>query len=128
MPALGGPSKRILVADDDPVILRLVEVNLGLEGFEVETASGGELALRKAEDVAPDLIVLDVMMPGLDGWEVCRRLKADEDTADIPVIFLSARSQEDDRRHGMELGVVAYVTKPFDPTKLVELVRDSVRA
>jgi DNA-binding response OmpR family regulator len=114
---------RILVADDDPVILRLLQVNFRLEGFQVETAAHGEEALAKAREVLPDLILLDVMMPGLDGWEVARQLKEQEDTAAIPVIFLSARAQDEDRRRGMSLGVVEYVTKPFDPGQLVETVR-----
>lgn len=114
---------RILVADDDPVILRLLQVNFRLEGYEVETAPHGEEALKKAKDFLPDLILLDVMMPGLDGWEVCRQLKDDPATADIPVIFLSARAQDEDRRRGYALGVVEYVTKPFDPGQLVETVQ-----
>ncbi len=123
-----GQQRRILVADDDPVILRLIEVNLGLEGFEVETAGRGEDALARARDGSPDLILLDVMMPGMSGWEVARRLKEDAKTADIPVVFLSARTQEEDRRRGRELGVVAYVTKPFDPDDLVDTVRRLARS
>ena len=113
----------ILVADDDPVIVRLLQVNFKLDGYDVETASHGEEALRKAMELRPALILLDVMMPGVDGWEVARRLKADEETQDIPVLFLSARAQEEDRRRGMDLGVREYVTKPFDPGELVELVQ-----
>jgi DNA-binding response OmpR family regulator len=116
-------SPRILVADDDPIILRLLEVNLGLEGFEVETASRGEEAITKAKESKPDLILLDVMMPGITGWEVVGRLKEDRDTAGIPVVFLSARTGEHDRRRGEELGVAAYVTKPFDPAELATLLR-----
>jgi CheY-like chemotaxis protein len=117
---------RILVADDDPVILRLLQVNFNLEGFEVHTATRGEEALEKAREHLPDIILLDVMMPGVDGWEVCRRLKEDQATAAIPVIFLSARAQDQDRRRGYELGVVAYVTKPFDPGELIEVVQRSL--
>jgi len=117
---------RILVADDDPVILRLLEVNFTLEGFEVELAGRGEEALDKAQEGGFDLILLDVMMPGLDGWQVCERLKADPLTADIPVVFLSARTQEQDRARGFGLGVAAYVTKPFDPDELIELARKLV--
>jgi DNA-binding response OmpR family regulator len=112
----------ILVADDDPVIVRLLQVNFKLEGYDVDTAAHGEEAIQKARDRKPGLILLDVMMPGLDGWEVCRRLKENEETAGIPVIFLSARAQEEDRKRGLELGVVEYVTKPFDPGDLVGLV------
>jgi CheY-like chemotaxis protein len=120
---LGEPAiPRILVADDDPVIVRLLQVNFRLEGYDVETAAHGEEAIEKAKEVQPDLILLDVMMPGLDGWECCRRLKADPATASIPVVFLSARALEDDRNRGLELGVAEYVTKPFDPGDLVGLV------
>jgi DNA-binding response OmpR family regulator len=119
---LATAAPRILVADDDPVIVRLLQVNFRLEGYEVETAAHGEEALRKAKELRPELILLDVMMPGLDGWEVCRRLKDDPAIAEIPVLFLSARAQEEDRKRGLELGVVDYVTKPFDPGELVALV------
>jgi DNA-binding response OmpR family regulator len=114
---------KVLVADDDPVILRLIQVNLALEGFEVETAARGEDALVKAKEVAPDVILLDVMMPGITGWEVAQRLKADGATSHIPVVFLSARTQEEDRRKGQEIGVSAYVSKPFDPVELVDTIR-----
>ena len=117
-----GQARRILVADDDPVIVRLLQVNFRLEGYEVDTAAHGEEALKKARETNPDLILLDVMMPGLDGWEVCRQLKEDPSTSEIPVIFLSARAQEEDRRKGHSLGVVDYVTKPFDPGELVTLI------
>ena len=115
--------KRILVADDDPVILRLLQVNFGLEGFEVRTASRGEEAITAADELTPDIILLDVMMPGVDGWEVCRRLKEDERFKETPIVFLSARAQDEDRKRGYGLGVAAYVTKPFDPGRLVDLIR-----
>lgn len=118
-----GPAARILVADDDPVIRRLIEVNLGLEGFEVELAADGEDALARARASSPDLIVLDVMMPGLTGWEAAQRLKDDPATKDIPVVLLSARTREEDVRRGHDVGAAAYVTKPFDPPELVNVVR-----
>jgi DNA-binding response OmpR family regulator len=114
---------RILVADDDPVILRLLEVNLGLEGFEVETANRGEDAVERARQIQPDVVILDVMMPGMTGYDVAGRLKEDPSTAAIPIVFLSARTQEEDRVRGRELGVAAYVTKPFDPGDLMDIVR-----
>jgi DNA-binding response OmpR family regulator len=114
---------RVLVVDDDPVIVRLLEVNLSLDGYEVETASRGEQALERATETNPDLLILDVMMPGLDGWDTCRRLREQQRFADTPVVFLSARSQDDDRSKGLDLGPVAYLTKPFDPIRLMELVR-----
>jgi DNA-binding response OmpR family regulator len=118
---------RILVADDDPVILRLLEVNLGLEGFRVETAARGEDALEKARGSRPALIVLDVMMPGMNGWDVARRLKEQQETADLPVVLLSARTQVSDRRRGEEIGVDAYITKPFDPSELADTIRRLAR-
>ena len=117
-------SHRVMVIDDDPVIVRLLEVNLRLDGYEVETASRGEEALERAAATGPDLVILDVMMPGLDGWETCRRLREQPAFARTPVIFLSARAQDDDRTKGLALGSVSYVTKPFDPVRLMELVRD----
>jgi DNA-binding response OmpR family regulator len=114
---------RILIVDDDPVITRLLEINFRLEGFQVDWALGGEEALRRVDEVAPDLIILDVMMPGLDGFEVRRRLNELPAGHDIPCIFLSARAQDEDRTRGYALGVDEYVTKPFDPAHLVEMVR-----
>jgi DNA-binding response OmpR family regulator len=118
----GAPIK-VLAVDDDPVILRLIEVNLSLEGFEVALAAGGDDALTKAREVDPDVILLDVMMPGVTGWDVARKLKDDAATTATPLIFLSARTQEEDRRKGQELGVAAYVSKPFDPVELVDTIR-----
>ena len=122
MAGTGAPIK-VLAVDDDPVILRLIEVNLSLEGFEVALAAGGDDALAKAREVEPDVILLDVMMPGVTGWELARRLKDDAATTATPLVFLSARTQEDDRRKGQELGVAAYVSKPFDPVDLVDTIR-----
>ena len=116
------------MADDDPVILRLIEINLSLEGLEVETAGRGEDTIDKARTMKPDLILLDVMMPGMTGWECAERLKSDPETADIPIVFLSARTQEEDRRRGESLGVAAYVTKPFDPTQLIATIRQHARS
>jgi DNA-binding response OmpR family regulator len=116
-------SARILVVDDDPVILRLIEVNLDLEGFEVDTADRGEDAIARARDTSPDLIILDLMMPEMSGWEIAERLQEDDKTKGIPLVFLSARTQDEDRRRGEELGVAGYVTKPFDPAELVSTIR-----
>jgi DNA-binding response OmpR family regulator len=121
--ARNGAAHRILLVDDDQVILRLLQINFRLEGFEVDTAARGDEALERVRSNRPDLVVLDVMMPGVDGWEVCRRLKEAPDARDIPVIFVSARAQDEDRQRGYALGVDEYVTKPFDPAHLVEIVR-----
>lgn len=113
---------RVLVVDDDPVIRGLLEVNLQLEGYEVSLAVDGSDALAQVTESHPDLVLLDIMMPGIDGWEVAQRLKGDPDTAHIPVAFLTARAMGADVKRGTELGVDAYVTKPFDPEELLELV------
>ena len=115
--------KRVLVVDDDRVIQQLLEVNLELEGYEVvATAADGKEALQKISELKPDLVILDIMMPKMDGLEVCRRLRADPDLAKIPVILLSARAQDMDIREGLEIGASAYLTKPFDPVELLEVV------
>jgi CheY-like chemotaxis protein len=115
--------KRVLVVDDDRVIQQLLEVNLELEGYVVAgTASDGEQAVQMAADLKPDLILLDIMMPKLDGLEVCRRLKADPVLRTIPVVLLSARAQDLDIREGLEIGADAYLTKPFDPVELLDIV------
>ncbi|MEA2554683.1 MAG: hypothetical protein QOI60_14 [Actinomycetota bacterium] len=114
---------RILVVDDDPVIVRLLEVNFRLDGFDVATAGRGEDALVLAQETVPDIILLDVMMPGLDGYEVYRRLREIPELEKVPVLFLSARAKDDDRSRGLASGVLDYVTKPFDPSDLVATVR-----
>ncbi len=116
-------AKTVLVVDDDRVIQQLLVVNLELEGYNVITAADGEQAVAKIASAKPDLVLLDIMMPKFDGWEVCRRSKADAATKHIPIIFLSARAQDLDVRKGLELGVSAYMTKPFDPLELMDIVR-----
>jgi DNA-binding response OmpR family regulator len=123
VPPEGERRPKILIVDDDPVIVRLLQINFRLEGYDVDTASRGEQALEQARTGHPDVVILDVMMPGLDGWEVCRRLKEIPEVRGVPVIFLSARAQDEDRRRGYALGVDEYVTKPFDPGHLVEIVQ-----
>ncbi len=114
------------MVDDDPVIVRLLEVNFRLEGFEVDAATRGERAVELAKVARPDAVVLDVMMPGLDGWEVCRRLRDEAGLSDVPIVFLSARPRDEDPERGYPSGVVAYVTKPFEPHELVTLVRRAI--
>ena len=114
---------RVLVVDDDDVIRQLITVNLELEGFEVETAVDGQDCLDKVKKVAPDVVTLDIMMPKLDGWETAIRLRQDPETADLKVVLLSARAQEADLERGSRIGVDAYLTKPFDPDELIDVVR-----
>ena len=111
------------MVDDDDVIRQLITVNLELEGFEVATAVDGQDCLDRVKDVRPDVITLDIMMPRLDGWEAASRLRADPATAGIKVVLLSARAQEADLERGNRIGVDAYLTKPFDPDELIEVVR-----
>src|SRR3954447_22067775 len=119
---------RVLVVDDDDVIRQLITVNLELEGFEVVTAVDGQDALDKVKEARPQVVTLDVMMPRVDGWEAAARLRADPETADIKVILLSARAQEADLQRGERIGVDAYLTKPFDPDELIDVVRRLVDA
>jgi two-component system alkaline phosphatase synthesis response regulator PhoP len=117
----------VLVADDDRDIVRFLEVNLVIEGIEVVTAHDGKDALAKALTLQPNLILLDVMMPGMDGYEVCSKLRADPRGAGIPVILLTAKSLQTDRLVGLSAGADDYVTKPFEPLELVARVTDTLR-
>ena len=112
----------VLVVDDDPVILKLLEVNFEMEGFQVVRAADGFEGLERAREVLPDIVVLDVMMPRMTGYEVAKALKEGVDTAHIPIIFVTARAQSNDVERGLELGVDDYVTKPFDPLDLIARV------
>ncbi|MEA2477672.1 MAG: hypothetical protein QOF16_308 [Actinomycetota bacterium] len=118
--------KRILVCDDDPVILRLLQVNLELEGYEVLTAHDGEEAVQVATAEVPDLILLDIMMPRMDGYQAVQEIKSKDETKHIPVVFVSAKAQQSDVDLGKSYGVAAYLTKPFDPTEMIELVAQLV--
>lgn len=113
----------MLVVDDDLVIRQLIGINLELEGFEVHLAADGEEALKQALEVMPDVVVLDVMMPRLDGLEVARRLRADPRTSGMRLVLVSARAQAADLQRGEDMGADAYVTKPFEPDDLVGVVR-----
>src|SRR3954469_10745751 len=114
---------RVLVVDDDDVIRQLITVNLELEGFDVVTATDGQDALDKVKSAQPHVVTLDVMMPRVDGWEAAARLRADPETAHVKVVLLSARAQEADIQRGEKIGVDAYLTKPFDPDELIDIVR-----
>jgi CheY-like chemotaxis protein len=115
---------RVLVVDDSEVIRELISVNLELEGFEVSTAEDGQDALDRIEQIRPDLVTLDVVMPRLDGFQTAARLRANAATRHIPVVMVSAAAQEGDLQRGREIGVNAYITKPFQPEELVQVVRD----
>ena len=115
---------KVLVIDDEEPIRLLCRVNLQLEDMEVLEAADGPTGLDQAREHRPDVILLDVMMPGLDGWRVAEKLLEDDRTNEIPIIFLTARAEFRDRARGLDIGGVDYVTKPFNPLELAPLVRD----
>jgi len=117
---------RVLVIDDEAPIRLLCRVNLEAEGMEVLEASDGPTGLEKARNDEPDVILLDVMMPGLDGWQVAEELIDGETTSAIPIVFLTARAEARDRARGLDLGGIDYVTKPFNPVELAPLVLDLI--
>lgn len=116
-------NKRILVVDDEMYIVNILDFTLATEGLDVVSAANGEEALRLAMEKTPDLVILDVMMPKIDGFEVCRALKAKEETKHVPVILLTAKDRDTDKEKGKEAGADLYVTKPFSPTRLLDDVR-----
>jgi CheY-like chemotaxis protein len=114
---------RALVVDDSEVIRDLITLNLQLDGLEVTQADGGLAALAIVKELRPDVITLDVMMPGMSGFETVERLRADTETAEIPIVLVTGRSQAADVARGERLGVEAYLSKPFEPSELVSVVR-----
>src|SRR5439155_24441189 len=119
-------TRRVLVVDDERAIRMLCRVNLGASGIDVIEATNGDEGLELARREQPDLVLLDVMMPGRDGWTVARDLAEDPRTREIPVVFLTARADASDRSRGRQLGGVGYVVKPFDPVGIGELVDDVI--
>jgi two-component system alkaline phosphatase synthesis response regulator PhoP len=115
---------KILVVDDEVNITQILEFSIGAEGYEVITALNGEDAIETARRELPDLIILDVMMPRIDGYEACRILKANPLTKNIPVILLTAKGRDIDKRLGFEVGAIDYIVKPFSPNKLVDRVHE----
>jgi DNA-binding response OmpR family regulator len=115
--------KRILVIDDEPGMVEIVRINLEWEGYEVSEASNGLEGLEKTLTEQPNLVILDVMMPEMDGWEVLEHIEAHPQTAGLPVIMLTVKSDESDIIYGLEKGAIEYVTKPFDPAQLSEKIK-----
>lgn len=120
-------AQRILIVDDEPDLRLVLRFGLEAAGFEVSEAADGEQGLQMACDTLPDLIVLDLMLPRMDGYKVCRALKFDDRYRQIPVFILSARTGETDRRLALDLGADAYVTKPYDMRDLVERIRERLK-
>ena len=120
-------SQRILVVDDEEDLLELIKYNLSKEGFRVTCVSTGEHALREARETLPDLIVLDLLLPRVDGLDVCKALKSDPKTQHVPIVMLTAKSEEADVVTGLELGADDYITKPFSPRVLLARIRTVLR-
>jgi two-component system alkaline phosphatase synthesis response regulator PhoP len=123
----GGARRTILVVEDEPDVRELVRYNLEREGYAVVGAADGEAALAEVARTRPALVILDLMLPGTDGLEVCRRLRARPDSATLPIVMLTAKAAEVDRVLGLEIGADDYVTKPFSPRELVARVRAVLR-
>jgi DNA-binding response OmpR family regulator len=119
--------RTILIVDDEPEILRVLDHNLTKAGFVVITSKDGEQALDAVRRHGPDLVILDVMLPGIDGWDVCKRIKADPGTAATPILMLTARAEEESRILGLELGADDYVTKPFGLREVIARVKALLR-
>jgi two-component system alkaline phosphatase synthesis response regulator PhoP len=116
-------NEKILVIEDNPNALRLMVYTLEQEGYQVITASDGLDGLTKAQDEHPDLAVLDIMLPGLDGYEICHQLRQKPETAALPIIMLSAKANQDDKDVGLKVGANDYLAKPADPATIVERVK-----
>jgi two-component system alkaline phosphatase synthesis response regulator PhoP len=111
--------KKILVIEDDPATLRLVDYSLKQEGYEIITASNGLEGIRKALRESPDLVILDVMLPGMDGFEICYRLRSEPATSKLPILMFSAKAQEIDKNTGIKVGADDYLTKPSAPADII---------
>jgi len=115
-------AKRILLIEDDPSVLRAISYMLEKEGYDVLTAMNGLVGLRKAKEENPDLLILDVMLPGIDGFEVCHRLRAESQTAHLPILMLSAKGQAADKATGLQVGADEYLTKPVERSVLLSKI------
>ncbi len=124
--ARGAAAGRVLIVDDEQAIRLICRVNLRSAGFDTLEASDGEAALALARAERPDLILLDIMLPAVDGWRVAEELGSSEDTREIPIVFLSARSEPADEQRGHELGGLGYITKPFDAAALPDVVGHTI--
>jgi DNA-binding response OmpR family regulator len=121
-------AKRILIVEDDPSVLRAISYMLEKEGYSVLTAVNGLEGLKKAREESPDLLVLDVMLPGIDGFEICHRLRAESPTAKLPILMLSAKGQAADKSMGLGVGANEYLTKPVERTVLLSKIEALLEA
>jgi two-component system, OmpR family, alkaline phosphatase synthesis response regulator PhoP len=119
--------KRILLVDDEPALVELMKIRLEANGYEVLTAIDGQAALDTARKESPDLIILDLMLPKMDGYKVCRLLKFDEKYKKIPILMFTARAQESDKQLGQEVGADGYVVKPFEPSTLLSKIKEFLK-
>lgn len=119
--------ENILIVEDEKDIAEMIRYNLEKEGYKVSVASKGSMALELLEENSPDLVILDIMLPDIDGFEVCRKMRSEPATSAVPVIFLSAKSQEMDKVVGLELGADDYMTKPFSPRELIARIKAVLR-
>src|SRR5678816_2663777 len=122
------PRARVLVVDDEPDLIRILQFGLQAINFHVETASDGQEALKKAREIKPDIILLDLMLPKLDGYKVCRLLKFDDRFKHIPIIILSARTQEGDQTLALEMGANRFVTKPYDFAEILGYIETLLKS
>ena len=122
------PRGRVLVVDDEPDLVRVLEFGLRASGYTVESASDGQEGLKKAREIKPDVILLDLMLPKLDGYKVCRLLKFDDRFKHIPIIILSARTQEGDQTLALEMGANRFVTKPYDFAEILGYIETLLKA
>ena len=121
-------AEKILIIEDDPATQRLVDYTLRHEGYEVISASNGLEGLRKAREESPDLVILDIMLPGLDGYEICHRLRADPSTESMAILMFSAKAQDIDKETGLKVGADDYLTKPSPPATIVAKVKELLAA
>ncbi|MBI4363953.1 MAG: response regulator [Candidatus Latescibacteria bacterium] len=122
------PRARVLVVDDEADLVRILQFGLESMGYQVDTASDGQEGLKKARDTKPDIILLDLMLPKLDGYKVCRLLKFDERYKNIPIIILSARTQEGDQTLAMEMGANRFITKPYEFTEILSQIETLLKS
>ena len=119
-------AKRILIVDDDEMVLMAVNELLGQEGYEVHTISSGAGALEQLDQDGYDLLLFDIIMPGMDGFELCKRIRKKERYRETPIVFLTAKSRDEDRAHRLDAGANLFLSKPISPDKLLEIIADTI--